>query len=450
MELSHIYHLYRRAGFGIAPTQAQSLVSLTKDEVVNRLLNASNRSTRLEIDLSAFDEFFEEYPAPKFGEFKKVLQKNKHLKFDLNRAWLERLFDPEEELRERMTLFWSNVFVCKDYVVSHMQQFNNTLREHALGNFREFVVAVSKEPSMIKYLDTNKNKKDHPNENFARELMELFTLGVGNYTESDVKEAARAFTGYNYRLTGEFHFQSANHDFGEKDFLGWKADLSGDDVIAIICNQKACAKFICTKLYRYFVNEIPDNKRIDELIGVFYPAYDIRMVMEYMLKADWFYNEEHIGTKIKSPIDLLTSINKVVPFRFAEEKEHIFIQRITGQLLFNPPNVSGWKGGRDWINTNTLMIRLKLPSIFLGNGYVPGLERPLRAAGRTFGDRLRIQKKWAEFDDGYGSLSPHEMIEALCAVELEEGTLKLLRTEKNLNKRDFGIQLMSLPEFQLT
>ena len=450
MELAHVYHLYRRAAFGILPERARSLAALPKALVVKELLDASEKHTPLEMDLSAFEDFFSTNPNPKFRDFKKVLKENGDLKYDMNKAWLERLYDPFEELNERMTLFWANVFVCQDYVVPHALQFNNLLRKHALGNFKDFVVAVSKEPSMIKYLNTNKNKKDHPNENFARELMELFTLGVGNYSETDIKEAARAFTGYNYRLDGSFYIRERDHDPGEKEFMGWKANLDGDAIIAIISKQPACAEYICTKLYTYFVNEKPNIKHIDELVEVFYPDYEIRPVMEYLFASEWFYSDEHIGTKIKSPIDLLTSINKVVPFRFVKDKQHIYIQRITGQFLFYPPNVEGWKGGRDWINTNTLMVRLKLPSIFLGNGLVPREGFHFRDNGKSFGDRIKVQKKWSEFDKQYGKLPLTDLIDALCAAPLKEGTYRMLEQQEGLSKREFGLQLMSIPEFQLT
>ncbi len=450
MKLSHVYHLYRRAGFGIVPEDALKLVSLPASEVVERLLHASEDYTPLRIDLSVFDDFFNMYPDAKFKQFKPLIMKTKQLHFKLNKAWLERLCDPSEELNERMTLFWANVFVCKDNVVPYVQKYNNTLRKHALGNFKDFVRAVSKEPAMIKYLNTNRNRKDYPNENFARELMELFTLGVGNYTEKDIKESARAFTGYGFKMDGSFHIYKRQHDYGIKEFMGWKADLDGDDIISIICKQQACAEFICKKLYSYFVNEKPNKVHIAELVEVFYPTYEIKDVMQYLFTAKWFYAEENIGTKIKSPIDLLTSINKVVPYRFRESKEHIYIQRLIGQLLMHPPNVAGWQGGRSWINTNTLMIRLKLPSVFLGNGFVPSSSLQYAGKGRSFGDRLSIKKEWRLFDKHYGQLSKEALVEALCAVSLRPGTSTMLNSTEHYTQRELSLQLMSLPEFQLT
>jgi uncharacterized protein (DUF1800 family) len=427
-----------------------ALSSMPKARVVEQLFSASETITPLEIDLAAFDAFFEQRPQPPYREFKKIITENNHLKFKLNKAWLERLCNPSEELNERMTLFWANVFVCKDFVVPYVQQFNNTLRKNALGNFREFVKAISKEPAMIKYLNTNKNKKDHPNENFARELMELFTIGVGNYSETDIKEAARAFTGYGFRLNGSFYQNPVQHDDGTKEFMGRSGEFDGEDIINIICDEKACAQFICTKLYTYFVNEKADKERIDELVAIFYPAYEIRPLMAHLFMSDWFYADKNIGSKIKSPVDLLTSIYRIVPFRFKEDKEHLYIQRITGQVLFGPPNVAGWQGGRNWINTNTLMIRLKLPSVFLGDGFVPSTGIQFKTRGRSFGDRLKIEKNWQSFDQQYGRLSRSELINAVCSPELQEGSVRMLVADDHISQRDFGLQLMSLPEFQLT
>jgi len=450
MELRHIYHLYRRAGFGVLPEKAIRLTHLSRTAVVDALFSASEEYTPLNINLSVFEDFFRRNPNPKFKEFKPLIKETNHLHFELNKAWLERLCNPSEEINERMTLFWANVFVCKDNVVPYVQKYNNTLRKYALGNFKDFIKAVSKEPAMIKYLNTNKNRKDYPNENFGRELMELFTLGAGNYTEKDVREAARAFTGYGFKINGNFQLYSKQHDYGIKNFMGWKANLDGDDIIAIICKQRACAEFICTKLYTYFVNEKPNDVHIAALVDAFYPGYEIKDVMQYMFTTDWFYAEENIGTKIKSPIDLLTSINKVVPYHFTERKEHIYIQRLTGQLLMHPPNVAGWKGGRSWINTNTLMVRLKLPSVLLGNGFVPYSKPPHDYNARSFGDRLSIKKKWRLFDRHYGELKKGELIEAICAVNLQPGTTTMLDSNEQYTQRELSIQLMSLPEFQLT
>ena len=451
MELQDIYHLYRRAAFGIHPSEAKRLTSFSREEVVDKLIEASDDVTPLTVDLSEFNEFFAGDFQGKLKEFRRLIRKNagKHLEY--NAAWLERISSSKEALNERLTLFWSNHFVVRDQVLYYSVQYRNMLRSHALGDFRDFTKAIGKAPSMMKYLNTNRNKKGNPNENYARELLELFTLGEGNYTEADIKEAARAFTGWGSRMDGSFILNKKRHDYSTKNFMGWKGELDGDDIVNIICKQKACATFICTKLYRYFVNSDVNPEHVEELADVFYKDYDIKKLMRYLLTADWFYDAENKGNKIKSPIDLLSSIYRVVPFKFEDHKQQLFVQRLLGQSLLEPPNVAGWPGGRSWINSHSLMIRLKLASVFLGNGMIPSEALQYQVAqGRTFGDRFKISKSWNSFDREYNDLNFEELAQAICAPEIKGGTAQMFKQLEGFSKREMSTQLMSLPEFQLT
>lgn len=451
MELQNIYHLYRRAAFGISPTEAEKLSLLSRDEVVDKLLASSGEVTPLTIDLPDYEAFFNRKTAGRRRELQKIIRKNAPKHLDYNKAWLKRLCEPKEAFNERMTLFWINHFVCRDQVIYFAIQYYNLLRTNALGNLKEFIKQVAKAPSMMKYLNTNTNSKDHPNENFARELLELFTLGEGQYSEKDIKEAARAFTGYGSRLDGSFLLLEMQHDYETKEFMGWTADLNGDDIVNIICSKRECAQFICRKLYSYFVNSNFNETHIDAMTEVFFEDYDIKNLMRFMLKADWFYAEENVGTKIKSPVDLLTSVYRVVPFEFEKPRQQLFVQRLLGQSLMEPPNVAGWPGGRHWINTNTLMIRMKVASIFLGNGIVPSDSLQYKyMEGRSFGDRLSIDANWEVFDKDYGRLDLEKLKEALCAGRLDKGTSQMLEQGANYSQRELSIQLMSLPEFQLT
>jgi uncharacterized protein (DUF1800 family) len=450
MELVHIQHLYRRAGFGIGPEEAQRRLRFSRAQVVDELFKNSEKITPLRADLSEYDRFFRDNPDATFRDLKKLLIKTKDTKLALNKVWLERICNPTESLNERMTIFWANVFVCKDYIAPRILQFNNLLRTHALGNFREFVKAISREPAMMSYLSTNLNKKKHPNENFARELMELFTLGLGHYTETDIKEAARAFTGYGYTLDGKFKLNGNQHDYGVKTFRGKSGNFDGNDIVDIICDDPQCARFICGKIYTYFVNENPNTDRIEELAEVFYNGYDIREVMHYLFMSDWFYNERNIGTKIKSPIDLLTSMYRVVPFSFSGSREPIYIQRILGQELMNPPNVAGWEGGKAWINTNSLMIRLKLPSVLLGDGMIPDDRFWDRNLRKPFAQHLKVKSDWNKFDEEFSSITSEALPEMLLATPLNPGTRELINERGAISKQDLCLQLMSLPEFQLT
>ena len=218
---------------------------------------------------------------------------------------------------------------------------------------------------MLQFLNNQQNRKQHPNENFAREVMELFTIGRGNYTEQDVKEAARAFTGWGANVKGEFVFRRFQHDTGIKTIFGKTGNFDGDDVIDILLEQKATAYFISYKVYRFFVNEEADIEKIDWLAGRFYQSgYKIASLMEDIFTSEWFYEDKNIGAKIKSPIELLAGIRRILPMSIEEEEAQLIIQRILGQMLFYPPNVAGWPGGKSWIDSSSLMMRMRLPQLF--------------------------------------------------------------------------------------
>ena len=323
-----IQHLYWRAGFGILPKQLLQLTHKSRAEIVNELFDKSSSVTPLKIEM----------PEVKHIDFKSIQKDKEALKklrsqlqeklTDFNEAWIERLNNPKELLRERMTLFWANHFVCRENNAFYAQQYNNTLREHALGNFRSFSKAVSKETAMIRYLNLQQNRKKSPNENFARELMELFTLGKGHYTEHDIKESARAFTGYSYEISGAFKFTKWTHDYDEKTFFNKTGNFDGDNIIDIILLEKQCARFICEKVYGYFVNTSINENHIESMVEVFYPKYNIEDLMRFVFMSDWFYDKEHIGTKIKSPIDLLVGLNRSVPMQFKQQKHLLALQKL--------------------------------------------------------------------------------------------------------------------------
>jgi uncharacterized protein (DUF1800 family) len=310
---------------------------------------------------------------------------------------------------------------------------------------------------MLKYLNAKQNKKQSPNENFARELMELFTLGVSNYSENDIKEAARAFTGWNHQFNGDFILKRNQHDFGEKTFFGKTGNFNGEDIIDLILEQKQCAQFICEKIYSYFVSTNLNPKHINELVNVFYPSYDISSVMKHIFMSKWFYNDEFIGTKIKSPIDLLAGINNTIPIKFLQNKQLIYLQKILGQQLLNPINLAGWEGGQAWIDTNTLMLRLKLPSILLNNAVISlagtsefedTYEQYLknRKSKKSY---IKIEANWSEFDQNFSNLNAQQMQTMLLTGNLSENAKALLTEISFENNKDYCLQLMSLPEYQL-
>lgn len=456
MKQKELQHLYWRAGFGMHPKTA-SIYSKDRKSIVDKLFTDSKSVTELEIDLSYLDGVnpidIKNHPSLA----KEINEKNRERILDLNYAWIEQLIQPKELLRERMTLFWSNHFVCRDRNPKHAQQYNNTLRAHALGDFRAFVKAISKEAAMLKYLNGKQNRKRKPNENFARELMELFTLGEGHYSEKDIKESARAFTGYNHNFKGDFVFRRFLHDDDFKTFFGKTSRYDGDAIIDKILENKQCAKFISEKVYRYFVNPVPNKTHIEAMANIFYESYNIENLMRFVFMSDWFYDEVNIGAKIKSPIEFLVGIANIVPVTFERKKDLLVIQKLLGQMLLDPPNVAGWKGDKAWIDANTVMTRLKLPSILLNNALIS-----LKEYG-DFNDKFKKQyfkrskgklpfktlPDWDSFLSDFSLIETKELQDYIIQGEINKGTSDYLKTLSKASKRDFCVQLMSLPEYQM-
>ncbi len=462
MKQRHIQHLYWRAGFGIGLKKINQLKSKSKNEIIKNLFYDASKVNLLQLDLSEFN--FIKNKSPKalkveMGEeaYRKLRQKSQRKVRDLNYAWLERLTEPSSILREKMTLFWSNVFVCRDNHIFHIQHFNNTLRKNALGNFRELVKKIAKEASMSKYLNNRQNRKKSPNENFARELMELFTLGIGNYTEQDIKESARAFTGWSFKLNGDFVLRKKQHDSGIKTFFDKSGYFDGDDIIDLILEKKQCARFICDKVYRYFVNPIVDESHLDEITSIFYKDYDINNLMMHIFSAKWFYNDKNIGVKIKSPVELLVGIRRVVPVTFMKKNQLNYLQKMMGQVLLYPENVSGWKGGKNWIDSNTLMFRMKLASLILNDAVINLEEKGAFEDSfnkyynkeRKRNKYIKTIKNWAFFIKNHLNLKPNELRDLLILSKLDKDTAVLLDELKVTSNKDYCIQIMSIPEYQL-
>jgi uncharacterized protein (DUF1800 family) len=268
------------------------------------------------------------------------------------------------QLREKMAFFWHGHFACRNLNVFYQQGLLDVIRRNALGNFGTILKEVSKSAGMLNFLNNQQNRKDHPNENFAREVMELFTLGRGNYTEHDIKEAARAFTGWGSNLQGEFQFRKFQHDFGSKTVLGRTGEFDGDEVLDILLKEKQTAKYISQKIYKFFVNEEIDKAKVEWMADRFYKSdYDISKLLEDIFTSDWFYDEKNIGAKIKSPVELIVGIQRMLPMTLENEEALLLLQRILGQLLFYPPNVAGWPGGKSWIDSSSLMMRMRLPQL---------------------------------------------------------------------------------------
>jgi uncharacterized protein (DUF1800 family) len=316
--------------------------------------------------------------------------------------WVWRMINTQKPLEEKMTLFWHQLFATGFAKLNHapqMLQQMATFRKHSLDNFRTLLVELSKDPAMIFWLDNQENTNDVHNENYGRELLELFAMGIGNYTEDDVKNCARAFTGWTLkppipgaqpfgRYNWEFEFRSDLHDYGEKTFLEETGNFDGTDVIEIICKQRATAEFVAKRLYLFFVSDTPNQASIDYLAKVYMDSgYDIREVMRALLLSDFFRSEAAAFSKVKSPAEHVAGVMRLVDdFTFPKWgiRQIALECRYMGQDLMNPPSVEGWHVGKEWIDTGILVERINFAADQVSDVTKPGVQRiiaRLRAKG---------------------------------------------------------------------
>lgn len=446
-------HLLLRAGFGANLSQIKNLDQVSLTEIWKKL---ATNDPLIPIQLKEAGPDFDYQQLSKMdAEMKKEIQKkNRRSNLEINLKFLNQMVHSEDQLREKMAFFWHGHFATRVVNSRFNLQLLNTIREKSLGNFGDLLKAVSQSPAMLQFLNNQQNKKGHPNENFAREVMELFTLGRGNYTEKDVQEGARAFTGWSFLPDGSFFERPRQHDFGPKTFLGKTGNFDGNDALNIILEQKGTAKFIVTKIYKFFVNEKINPGIIEHLSDQFYDSkYDIKKLMTEIFTSKWFYNEENIGTKIKSPIELMAGIMRTLPMQLEKPENLIVYQKLLGQMLLYPPNVAGWPSGNSWIDSSTLMLRLQIPQIWSG-------LRPLELEAKTDDDVEMGLKNNQMRNKGFKN--PNIIID----WNLVESTFKnknisdyLLQTKSSNEKiiDQFSesslklkiINVMSTPEFQL-
>jgi hypothetical protein len=386
-------HLLERAGFGATPENIERLAAMTPAQAVDSIVDYE----AIAHDLKPFDESgiwdpgMDPFPPsraeavriaesrgeglgvkvlppgsprrlqPVVDKFFYGLAANNFETQRLGLWWANRMLATPRPLEEKLTLFWHGHFATgenkvRDYRM--MLRQNAMLRERASGRLRDLLLGILKDPAMLVFLDNGENVKQNPNENFGRELLELFTMGVGNYTERDVREAARAFTGWTNDVL-EYRFDSRQHDFGEKTFLGQKGRFNGEDIIDAILKQPVTAEFVAGKVYRYFVREdIADATRVELGRSFRESGYQMKPLLKRIFLAKDFYSPPSYATQIKSPVHLVISTYKKMGL--TEVPTIPDFGRMTGglgQSLFNPPNVAGWAGGRTWITPATLLQR---------------------------------------------------------------------------------------------
>ena len=390
----------------------------------------------------------------------------------LTLQWLDAMVNTGAQLTEKMALFWHGHFASRIVNIYYQQLLLNDIRQNALGNFGDLLKAVSKSASMLQFLNNQQNRKQHPNENFAREVMELFTLGRGNYTETDVKEAARAFTGWGFSLDGEFTFRPFFHDTGSKTFLGKTGNFDGDDILNILLQQKQTAVFITKKIYGYFVNEQMDDVHVRWVANRFYQSnYSIKGLMNDIFTAEWFYDDKNVAQKIKSPVELIVGIRKLLPMQISNPEIQILFQRALGQLLFYPPNVAGWPGGKAWIDSSSLMLRLRLPQLIDDNSDFTikpkadddqqmGMRENFGAArgAAKKGFAVEAQIDWAAYTGIFTNVPKEQLYNGIEALVLQTRTgsvnkAAVMGMVNNASREEYiktlTIALMSTPEYQL-
>lgn len=463
-------HLLQRAGFGPVPHEIDRAVRDGLAGTVERLLNAELKPSEPPSWVSAADD-----PPPmqltQEERMRRVIQEAQR-NMETKRWWLERMAFADPPLREKMTVFWHGHFATetrKVRIARNVLRHNEMLRANALGDFRTLLKSVSRDPAMLRYLDNNTNRKEHPNENYARELMELFSMGVGNYTEEDVKAAARAFTGWTAVPFGPqpgFRFLPFAHDDGEKTFLGRTGNLDGDDIIETILAQPVTARFMAGKLCRFFASEEPDPALVEGLAGVLRENnYQLKPALAALFRSRAFYAPEVIGTQIKSPVQLLVGAWRQLRVSFREPRVLVGPLRLMGQDIMDPPNVKGWDGGRAWINTNTLALRQSLHTFLLegkslGTPPGPGGGRPMQKAGEPLPPFLAPDVDVKLLYDAEKQRTPEERVAHFLGTLLPASTdaatrARLVRLHKEATGTDdqkvraLLAAIMQMPEYQL-
>jgi uncharacterized protein (DUF1800 family) len=441
-------HLLDRAGFGATDREIREYAALERVQAVDRLLEASR--TEAVTAPPAFVHEAIERPGKLRDdpEARKALLRKLALQgLELRAWWLEEMLATPSPLTERMTLFWHNHFATSQRKVRApqlMYRQNLLLRREALGNFATLLHAIAKDPAMLVYLDNARSRRGAPNENFAREVMELFTLGVGRYTEADVKEAARAFTGWSVDpASGAYLYRPFFHDGGEKAVLGRRGNLDGDQVLDILLARPETSRFIAAKLWREFVSPTPDPAEVERLAKVFRDArYEVKPLLRAILLSDAFWAPRNRATLVKSPVDVVVGTLRTFDIQPADLRPAAVACAMLGQNLFAPPNVKGWPGGDAWIDSATLLGRRQfVDRVFRSADRLPralAMEKgqPMAPAQDEPGARFaRLMQRGFDsyaFDDArwLSTLAPHEsaadvdrLVLATAAVQALPATL---------------------------
>ena len=408
-DIALMAHLMRRAGFGASRDELEQRVARGYENVVEDLLNPGDANTMPDDLIRRFHSDMAEMR-------------------ELNSAgayWMYRMITTDNPLEEKLALFWHSLFATGYSKLNQARVLMNqieTFRRHALGDFRTMLIELSRDPAMIIWLDNNDNHKGDINENYGRELLELFSMGIGNYTEDDIKECARAFTGWTLgnveymatrasrdsiwpysRIAWHFDYREHDHDDGEKTFLGHTGNFNGEDIISIIVQQEATARFISTRLFQFFaadhVDEAGEAVIADMMATYFDSGYEISSVLRTLFNSHYFKSEQARFARVKGPVELVVGAVRMAgtyrePTFGADQLARHTVYM--GQGIFQPPSVEGWHEGAEWIDSGALVERVNFVGKELGNPENPGV--------RSIIDRLGNQSD--------GPLSPEAQVDA--------------------------------------
>ena len=461
-QLGLMAHLLRRAGVGASRDELERYAERPYEEVVEDLLHPER------FEAPNDDVVFRYFPA----------MANSDTPMVWTGRWIYRMVNTLRPLEEKMALFWHQVFATAWFkgehgpsIPTHIQMF----RDHGLGSFRNLLLELSRDPAMIFWLDNSENHADAPNENFGRELLELFSMGIGAYSEDDIKNAARAFTGWTFEqpiplypyggFPSKFVYNPDDHDDSEKTFLCESGRLIGEDIIDIVARQEATAQFVTRHLYNFFVADEPqvpawsvtppqDPDAVDQLVATFQETDgDMRAVMRTLLLSDFF--KEARFSRVKSPVEFVAGVYKLsgeIPQPAPEMwKLHLALASM-GQTLMDPPSVEGWHTGKEWIDGGTLMERVNFAVDHVGNPKAPGTEAILNRIASS-GDEVTPEALVEQCLELAGPVQASEETQAaLLSAAEQEGALRFDSDEERERSAKQVARMLGLvvaaPEYQ--
>ena len=442
-DLALLAHLLRRAGFGATRAELEGYVAQGYEETVEELL--------LPLDHDAMpDDLIRRYH-PDESELRII--------DSMGALWLYRMATTKSPLEEKMTLFWHGLFATGEQKVQQGKTLTgqiDMLRRHCMGSFKTLLVQLSRDPAMVFWLDNNDNHNGTVNENYGRELLELFSMGVGNYTEDDVKEASRAFTGWTMqnaeymalrvhkasiwpygKIAWQFEYDEADHDKGEKTFLGETGRFDGEDIVDIIARNPAAARFLATRLYQFFVKqEMDGNSRalIEAMVESYFGSgYEVRSVLRTLFNSEHFRSEAVRFAQYKSPIELVVGtlrLAEAIQWPGLEAREAALAAAYMRQEILNPPSVEVWHEGREWIDSGALVERVNFASGYLGDPQQPGVRAIVERLASMDGGVLSPKDIVDGCLDMVGPLEvDDETREALVARVAEKGDTDMRATD---------------------